>query len=44
MNGDGAFVEMMFAFEHVTVIGGLMVAAVQAAHQTRGTRSAGRVV
>jgi transmembrane protein len=44
MNGDAAFVEMMFAFEHVTVIGGLMVAAVQAAHQTGGTRSAGRVV
>jgi transmembrane protein len=44
MNGDGAFVEMMFAFEHVTVIGGLMVAAAQAAHQTRGTRSVVRAV
>lgn len=28
MGGEAAFIEMMFAFEHVSLIGGLMVAAV----------------
>jgi transmembrane protein len=28
MTGEKAFIEMMFAFEHVTVIGGLMMAAI----------------
>jgi transmembrane protein len=38
MNGEAAFVEMMFAFEHVTVIGGLMLAAILGARETTGGR------
>jgi transmembrane protein len=38
MNGDAAFIEMMFAFEHVTVIGGLMAAAVLSSRETVGER------
>lgn len=34
MTGEMAFLEMMFAFEHITVIGGLMVAAALASRTT----------
>jgi transmembrane protein len=44
LTGDAAFVEMMFAFEHVTVIGGLMVAATLAASQRAYRQMAARQV
>jgi len=38
MSGEYAFIEMMFAFEHVTVIGGLMVAAVLSSREAASER------
>jgi transmembrane protein len=34
MTGEAAFLEMMFAFEHIAVVGGLMVAAAMASRRS----------